>query len=180
MTNRTLTTLVLCAALTGCGGSDANESGAAEPSHETRATLDTTEPSYETQATHDPVDLPSAVMLMSVEVECPEHHVYFSTGSAELTPRAEQSLDAYAACLRADVDAEDVDLTGMTDPRGTEPFNERLARDRAQSVATYLASRGVDTGFQINAVGEQGAIEGMPALWPAQRRVRLDTTDQGS
>jgi len=171
MTNRTLTTLALCGALAGCGGSDATRT-------ETADEAASTEPAP--TASHEARVLPSAVMVMSVDLECPEHQVYFETGSAELTPRAEDSLDAYAACLRAEPGDEEIAVTGMTDPRGNEPYNQELAQDRAQSVATYLASQGVDDGFHISAVGEQGAVEDMPELWPVQRRVRLDTMDEGS
>ena len=96
--------------------------------------------------------------------------VFFPTDEATLDEDDRAALDALAACLRGTPDTEAVTIVGAADPRASEPYNERLARERADAVASHLRESGVREGsFELRAVGEDGAVEGMPVLWPAQR-----------
>jgi OOP family OmpA-OmpF porin len=52
-------------------------------------------------------------------------------------------------------------LTGHADRIGTEDYNQQLSEDRAQAVADYLASKGVDRDkLQVEAKGESEPITG--------------------
>lgn len=78
--------------------------------------------------------------------------VLFATGESELLPTARQRLDSVAQSL-ADFDSDvTFKIEGHTDSRGTDEFNQELSRKRAQSVADYLVSRGVDQS-RIQTVG---------------------------
>ncbi|PYO23047.1 MAG: hypothetical protein DMD85_10060 [Candidatus Rokuibacteriota bacterium] len=52
-------------------------------------------------------------------------------------------------------------LTGHADRIGTEDYNQKLSEDRAQAVADYLATKGVDRSrLQVEAKGETQPITG--------------------
>lgn len=78
--------------------------------------------------------------------------VLFVTGKVELLPSARERLDSIAKSLTELDSKVTFKIEGHTDSRGTDQFNEQLSQERAQSVADYLASRGVDRG-RIQTVG---------------------------
>ncbi|MHA1158514.1 MAG: OmpA family protein [Alphaproteobacteria bacterium] len=81
--------------------------------------------------------------------------VQFDFASARLTDQgfaAVMDMLAYLAVSHPDF----VRITGHTDPVGSEPFNEKLSRDRAITVADAL--RGAGYGGVIETVG-RGEIE---------------------
>jgi outer membrane protein OmpA-like peptidoglycan-associated protein len=51
-----------------------------------------------------------------------------------------------------------------------------LSERRAEAVATFLRAAGVaDDRIRLRALDEGGSIDGMPDLWPQQRRVTVTT-----
>ncbi|WP_136246576.1 OmpA family protein [Halomonas borealis] len=70
--------------------------------------------------------------------------VNFEFDSAKLTMGAEQILGGVADKLKAN-DNVRVRIEGHTDAVGDESYNKDLSQDRADSVATYLSSQGVDS-----------------------------------
>lgn len=85
-----------------------------------------------------------------IKLVMPEN-VTFATGSAALSTNAQNALAAAAQTL---VQYPDTTLTinGHTDNTGSDAINEPLSRNRAQSVATYLQSRGV-SGSRLSTAG---------------------------
>lgn len=69
--------------------------------------------------------------------------VTFEFDSARLTPEAQRLLDRVAETLQAYPDVR-VDIEGHTDNLGTATYNLGLSERRAQSVRSYLVSRGVE------------------------------------
>jgi lipid-binding SYLF domain-containing protein len=69
--------------------------------------------------------------------------VHFESGKADITPDSEAALTAAAKALQ-DNPAWQVRVEGFTDNVGSEDANEKLSQDRAQAVADWLASHGVD------------------------------------
>lgn len=67
---------------------------------------------------------------------------YFSPNEAEVGGRYQQNLDSLARTLSADSRAK-VTLSGYTDPRGGKELNDKLAQERAESVAAILREKGV-------------------------------------
>lgn len=66
-------------------------------------------------------------------------------------------LDAFIASAKADgASFETLNVTGYTDPLGSDAHNLALSRARADAVAKYLASHGV-TAAQVNVVGKGAA-----------------------
>ena len=84
--------------------------------------------------------------------------VNFANNSAQLTPASTVILDEVAASLgkRTDVRAE---IGGHTDDRGAAGYNRSLSQRRAESVRSYLVSRGVDAGrLSARGYGEDSPI----------------------
>lgn len=69
--------------------------------------------------------------------------VLFESGKSELRPVAEARLGQVAQALtEADPDSQIV-VQGYTDSQGSQKFNEKLSLDRAESVRSFLVTRGV-------------------------------------
>jgi outer membrane protein OmpA-like peptidoglycan-associated protein len=77
--------------------------------------------------------------------------VLFATNKYELLPIAQNKLDDVAKALK-DQGYKQIVVEGHTDSRGSAKKNEELSFQRADSVRTYLVSRGIESG-KIKAVG---------------------------
>jgi outer membrane protein OmpA-like peptidoglycan-associated protein len=74
---------------------------------------------------------------------CRDMEIHFATASAEVDWRNRPELDSAAVCLRNHRDVH-VTLAGNADERGAPDYNRALAQRRADKVASYLESVGVD------------------------------------
>lgn len=77
--------------------------------------------------------------------------VLFATGKYELLPIAQSKLDEVAKALK-DQGFKAILVEGHTDSRGSAQKNEALSFQRADSVRSYLVSRGIESG-KIKAAG---------------------------
>ena len=68
--------------------------------------------------------------------------VEFLTGSAQLTPKGQATLDKVAGIL-AQVPDLPVGISGHTDNRGLRDMNLDLSRRRAESCKAYLVNKGI-------------------------------------
>lgn len=71
-------------------------------------------------------------------------NVYFETGSANLLPESEATLNEVGAVLEKFVDLK-LEVQGHTDTRGSAAFNQKLSQSRAESVRRYLTAH-----FKLN------------------------------
>jgi outer membrane protein OmpA-like peptidoglycan-associated protein len=69
--------------------------------------------------------------------------ITFATGSANLSPEFRTTLDKVGSTL-TEYEKTYVDVMGHTDSVGTDAFNQTLSEQRSQTVADYLAGRGVN------------------------------------
>ena len=69
--------------------------------------------------------------------------VFFETDSSELTPQARATLDKQAQWLNL-YNRYSFTIEGHADERGTREYNIALGARRAQSVRTFMASKGID------------------------------------
>ncbi|MCC9166692.1 OmpA family protein [Pontibacter harenae] len=69
--------------------------------------------------------------------------ILFQTNSAELQPAAKTEISQFAETLKKYPDTN-ILIEGHTDNTGTRELNQRLSERRAQSVADYAASLGVE------------------------------------
>jgi peptidoglycan-associated lipoprotein len=96
--------------------------------------------------------------------------VYFDYDSSTLSDSARDQLSRNASCLR-ERGTRGAQLTGMTDPRGTEEYNLALGERRAQSAQQYLKSLGTDANLSVSSMGEEMASGSDEAGWARDRRV---------
>ncbi len=78
--------------------------------------------------------------------------VLFETNKATLLGTAEERLNQVADALLADRDATMV-IEGHTDSQGNDAINDKLSKDRADSVRDYLLKRGV-AADRLSSVGK--------------------------
>jgi peptidoglycan-associated lipoprotein len=69
--------------------------------------------------------------------------VFFESDQTDLSPQATATLDKQAQWLQT-YSRYTFTIEGHADERGTREYNIALGARRAQSVRTYLASRGID------------------------------------
>jgi outer membrane protein OmpA-like peptidoglycan-associated protein len=79
--------------------------------------------------------------------------VLFVTGKSELLPAARDQLDQVAAALKDQGDVKPIVVEGYTDSVGSDATNQKLSKDRAESVRAYLVSKGVPAD-KITSVGK--------------------------
>ena len=77
--------------------------------------------------------------------------ISFDTGRADIKPDLRSVLDSFANGLRDDPTTR-VRIIGHTDSTGSDAINDPLSLQRARSVGSYLADRGIDPG-RIEAIG---------------------------
>ena len=76
--------------------------------------------------------------------------VNFATGTATLTQSSRFILDEVAATLSENPEIR-VEVAGHTDNTGGRALNERLSRQRAESVKNYLVTKGIATDRMTTA-----------------------------
>lgn len=84
-------------------------------------------------------------------------NVTFATNEAAIQPQFRPTLDQVADVLKQ-YDQTYVDVYGHTDSTGTDAYNQTLSERRAQSVADYLSTHGV----QSARLGTRGFGETQP------------------
>lgn len=84
--------------------------------------------------------------------------VNFRYDSAELTPEAMSILDGVAESLINYPQKNDIEVQGHTSSEGTNRHNLRLSQRRSQSVADYLAQKGVTNRLTARGYGEDQPI----------------------
>lgn len=78
--------------------------------------------------------------------------VLFASGKADLLPAAQAKLNEVATALSNQDPDSKIVIEGHTDSRGDAALNQELSQRRAQTVADYLVSRGIDKS-RVSAVG---------------------------
>jgi outer membrane protein OmpA-like peptidoglycan-associated protein len=85
-------------------------------------------------------------------------NITFASGSSNLNPAFQNTLNGVAIVLQ-EYPKTLVDVVGHTDSDGDDSFNLTLSQNRANSVANYLSTRGVDSRrFLVRGLGESAPI----------------------
>ncbi|HSC05896.1 MAG TPA: OmpA family protein [Steroidobacteraceae bacterium] len=84
-------------------------------------------------------------------------NITFKTDSADLNSSFFSVLDSVSLVLK-EYEKTIVEVAGHTDSTGSDQYNQALSERRAQTVATYLAGKGVMQQRMITV----GAGEGRP------------------
>jgi len=93
-------------------------------------------------------------------------NVSFPSGSASLTPQAQSALKSVASVLNQNPEST-VNVTGHADDVGSDSGNQRLSKQRAGSVASYLVANGINAA----RISQQGMGERAP---------KFSSTDEAS
>lgn len=102
--------------------------------------------------------------------DCQLEAVYFGYDDATLSDAARNQLSAVATCAQTR-GLKSLQLTGLTDPRGTEEYNMALGDRRAQAAKTYLKSLGMQSDLSSSSMGEEIASGTDESTWTRDRRV---------
>lgn len=80
----------------------------------------------------------------------------FATDSSDLSDKARSTLDGFSNKVRAsNVTPSAITIIGHTDSRGSQKYNQALSERRAESVASYLAAKGMNSGaMNVSGQGE--------------------------
>ena len=103
-----------------------------------------------------------------------EAKAYFAYDSAKIDG-AEALLAQVADCFdHGPLAGEALCVTGHADPRGSDEYNQELGRERAESVASFLQQRGVESDrIDVESMGEALASDD-PENWRYDRKVVLE------
>lgn len=98
----------------------------------------------------------------------------FDFDSAKLDTDEQAGLRELAECMKTGaLHGKRVLVTGKTDPRGTEAYNDKLGFERAQRVKRYLVAHGITYDRVLtDSVGESEARP-LPRDWPQDRHVQV-------
>lgn len=78
----------------------------------------------------------------------------FDINSSALKPGAKANLDQLAVVMNK-YEETNININGHTDATGSEEYNMKLSKERAQSVADYLGAQGVRSArFTVKGFGE--------------------------
>jgi len=104
--------------------------------------------------------------------------ILFESGKSALNESSKTALKNFSTSLNATPDT-DVTIYGHTDNTGSRSLNEKLSRERAESVANYLKTNGVG-GQRLTTTGkawdEPVADNSTPAGRALNRRVEVFIT----
>ena len=102
----------------------------------------------------------------------------FDTNSAELTPAGLSAMQSMIDAVSEFKGVTEINVTGHTDSRGSEEYNQALSERRAQTVADLLAAEYPDAKMTVSGRGEsEPAANNFKAEGRQQnRRVEVELT----
>jgi len=81
--------------------------------------------------------------------------VFFPWNQANLTPVALATLDALVSKFGGSNRPQSLTVAGHTDSSGSDGYNEKLSKDRAEAVAAALKARGLGDSVKVEWHGEK-------------------------
>jgi outer membrane protein OmpA-like peptidoglycan-associated protein len=79
------------------------------------------------------------------------NNVFFDSGKATLKPESYPELDRLVNIMKQYPNLK-IEISGHTDSKGSDVYNQKLSQQRSQSVSDYIISQGVNLA-QITAYG---------------------------
>jgi outer membrane protein OmpA-like peptidoglycan-associated protein len=124
---------------------------------------------------HVEIDFVNVYTAGSVPSECSGPDPFFRFDSAKASSAQQPTMHNLAECMISGaLRGRSIKLTGRTDPRGTEEYNEALGLARAERIKKYLMSQGIDASrMQTASLGKDDASPS-PKEWSLDRRVQID------
>ncbi len=102
----------------------------------------------------------------------------FDTNSAALNPEGEIAMNGLFDALKEFKGITGVNVTGHTDSRGSESYNQALSEQRAATVAALISEQYPDAALQVSGAGESqpAASNVTPEGRQQNRRVEVEIT----
>jgi iron complex outermembrane receptor protein len=123
-----------------------------------------------------PAEAPAAYVPPPVQAPAPHSYlVFFDFNKSDLTPQAREIVDTAAKNASASKVTQ-ITVTGHTDTVGSDAYNMRLSRRRAESVAAQLEKDGIASSeIEIVAKGKRDLLvpTGDGVREPQNRRVQI-------
>lgn len=100
-----------------------------------------------------------APMAAAPEVVVLSASALFDYDKSNLRPAGKQELDVVVAKMKAGKQVSEINVTGHTDSRGSDAYNQKLSERRADSVKTYLVDQGIDPAvIHTSGMGETAPV----------------------
>lgn len=143
-----------------CEGIDNSETAAAEPEEA------------------EPAPVPKAPAEPIISKSLFDDEAFFDTNESTLTAAAEESLADLIAQLDQMDSISAIQITGHTDSRGEEAYNQQLSEARANSVMEFLAAAFPDVAITATGEGESSpvATNSTPEGRQQNRRVEVQVS----
>lgn len=106
----------------------------------------------------EPAPVPPAQTKPVIETVTLDSMTFFDFDKAELDAKSQAALDNIIDQLKTFATVSKIKITGHTDSIGSRAYNQKLSERRAEAVASYLISRGVNPALITTA----GAGEDQP------------------
>jgi len=126
---------------------------------------------------------PSAAPSGAVQAPSVSLMVLFATGSADLTPEAQHTVDQLGQALSSQrLAGYKFRIEGHTDTVGTQVYNLALSKRRAETVASYLEEKFNIPSSRLEAegMGEKELLVQTPNQTPEPRNRRVQVVNLGS
>jgi peptidoglycan-associated lipoprotein len=101
--------------------------------------------------------------------------IHFDVGRSQIQPDGSATLDRKVAILKANPEVR-LQITGATDNRGSDAFNQALGNRRANAVKKYLVEKGIDAGrLDEKSTGEKTPLDAGKGevAWAQNRRAEF-------
>lgn len=122
---------------------------------------------------HTEVPLAGSDCAVDVAAILKTRTLRFAENSAAIDPVSRRALDEVAGALRPCAGSV-IAITGHTDARGDEGFNQNLSHERALAVRNALGQRGIDIAdLRARGLGSARGIAGLEPGDPANRRIEF-------
>jgi outer membrane protein OmpA-like peptidoglycan-associated protein len=123
-----------------------------------------------------PAKVPAAQVAPKTAPAATSYMVFFDFNKYNLTPEAMHIVDNAAAAAKGNAGVTQIDVTGHTDTVGSDAYNMKLSRRRADSVKAELVKQGVPAKeIAVFAKGKRDPLvpTGDGVREPQNRRVEI-------
>ena len=121
---------------------------------------------------------PEAAPVQTSKIDTREfsEQTLFDTDSAQLNSSGLSVMTGLFDALAEYKGITGISVTGHTDSRGSDAYNQALSEQRAQTVASQISSRYPDARIEVIGMGEASSIASNDTAEGRQQNRRVDVT----
>lgn len=121
---------------------------------------------------------PAPVQKSTIDTRQFSEKTLFDTASAQLTDAGDAAMSSMFGALAEYKGITGISVTGHTDSRGAEEYNQALSEQRAQTVADVISAKYPDAKIAIQGLGESSPSSSNDTAEGRQlnRRVEIEVT----